>query len=83
MSNNQYENTFKDEQKVTFKNRMSEKELILIDSFLQISLVAKGESDIYPRLLTTMEWDTVAIHVAVILAGARVLIFNLYLRVQE
>jgi hypothetical protein len=39
MSNNQYENTFKDEQKVPFKNRRLEKEQILIGSFLKICLI--------------------------------------------
>jgi len=40
-----------------------EKELISIGSSLKICLVAEGEADIYPRLGSTMEWDTGAAHV--------------------
>jgi len=39
-----------------------EKELISIGSSLKICLIAEGESDIYPRLGLTMEWDTGAAH---------------------
>jgi len=39
-----------------------EKELISIGSSLKICLVAEGEADIYPRLGSTMEWDTGAAH---------------------
>jgi 3'(2'), 5'-bisphosphate nucleotidase len=35
-----------------------EKELVSIGSSLKICLVAEGEADIYPRLGSTMEWDT-------------------------
>ncbi|WP_428087120.1 3'(2'),5'-bisphosphate nucleotidase CysQ [Candidatus Thioglobus sp.] len=46
-----------------------EKELISIGSSLKICLVAEGEADIYPRLGSTMEWDTGAAHVIVNEAG--------------
>jgi 3'(2'), 5'-bisphosphate nucleotidase len=39
-----------------------EKELVSIGSSLKICLVAEGEADIYPRLGSTMEWDTGAAH---------------------
>jgi 3'(2'), 5'-bisphosphate nucleotidase len=39
-----------------------EKELISIGSSLKICLIAEGEADIYPRLGSTMEWDTGAAH---------------------
>ena len=42
-----------------------EKELISIGSSLKICLVAEGESDIYPRLGPTIEWDTGAAHAIV------------------
>jgi 3'(2'), 5'-bisphosphate nucleotidase len=46
-----------------------EKELISIGSSLKICLVAEGEADIYPRLGSTMEWDTGAAHAIVNEAG--------------
>ena len=42
-----------------------EKEIISIGSSLKICLVAEGEANIYPRLGTTMEWDTAAAHAIV------------------
>ena len=39
-----------------------EKKLIEIGSSLKICLVAEGEADIYPRLGSTMEWDSGAAH---------------------
>ena len=35
--------------------------------------VAAGEADLYPRLGTTMEWDTAAGHAILVAAGGRVL----------
>jgi len=46
-----------------------EKELISIGSSLKICLVAEGEADIYPRLGSTMEWDTGAAHAVVCESG--------------
>ena len=42
-----------------------EKELISIGSSLKICLIAEGNADIYPRLASTMEWDTGAAHAIV------------------
>ena len=46
-----------------------EKELISIGSSLKICLVAEGEADIYPRLGSTMEWDTGAAHAIAVESG--------------
>ena len=40
-----------------------------IGSSLKFCLVAAGEADIYPRLGTTMEWDTAAGHAVLLAAG--------------
>jgi len=48
------------------------KELVSIGSSLKICLVAEGEADIYPRLGSTMEWDTAAAHAVVIESGLEV-----------
>jgi 3'(2'), 5'-bisphosphate nucleotidase len=43
-----------------------------IGSSLKFCLVAAGEADIYPRIGTTMEWDTAAGHAVLKAAGGRV-----------
>jgi 3'(2'), 5'-bisphosphate nucleotidase len=43
-----------------------------IGSSLKFCLVATGEADIYPRLGTTMEWDTAAGHAVLAAAGGTV-----------
>ncbi len=43
-----------------------------IGSSLKFGLVAAGEADIYPRLGTTMEWDTAAGHAVLAAAGGTV-----------
>jgi 3'(2'), 5'-bisphosphate nucleotidase len=43
-----------------------------IGSSLKFCLVATGEADIYPRIGTTMEWDTAAGHAVLKAAGGRV-----------
>ena len=43
-----------------------------IGSSLKFCLVATGEADIYPRLGTTMEWDTAAGHAVLLAAGGSV-----------
>jgi 3'(2'), 5'-bisphosphate nucleotidase len=43
-----------------------------IGSSLKFCLVARGEADLYPRLGTTMEWDTAAGHAVLEAAGGRV-----------
>ena len=42
-------------------------------SSLKFCLIAGGEADLYPRLGTTMEWDTAAGHAIVLGAGGQVL----------
>jgi 3'(2'), 5'-bisphosphate nucleotidase len=43
-----------------------------IGSSLKFCLVASGEADLYPRIGTTMEWDTAAGHAVLQAAGGRV-----------
>jgi 3'(2'), 5'-bisphosphate nucleotidase len=43
-----------------------------IGSSLKFCLVATGEADLYPRIGTTMEWDTAAGHAVLVAAGGRV-----------
>jgi 3'(2'), 5'-bisphosphate nucleotidase len=43
-----------------------------IGSSLKFCLVAAGEADLYPRIGTTMEWDTAAGHAVLQAAGGRV-----------
>jgi 3'(2'), 5'-bisphosphate nucleotidase len=43
-----------------------------IGSSLKFCLVASGEADVYPRVGTTMEWDTAAGHAVLVAAGGRV-----------
>jgi 3'(2'), 5'-bisphosphate nucleotidase len=43
-----------------------------IGSSLKFCLVASGEADIYPRIGTTMEWDTAAGHAVLVAAGGSV-----------
>jgi len=43
-----------------------------IGSSLKFCLVASGSADIYPRIGTTMEWDTAAGHAVLVAAGGRV-----------
>jgi 3'(2'), 5'-bisphosphate nucleotidase len=45
-----------------------------IGSSLKFCLVATGEADLYPRLGTTMEWDTAAGHAVLAAAGGKVVI---------
>ncbi len=48
------------------------KEFRSIGSSLKFCLVAAGEADIYPRVGTTMEWDTAAGQAVLMAAGGRV-----------
>jgi 3'(2'), 5'-bisphosphate nucleotidase len=47
------------------------KEFRSIGSSLKFCLVAAGEADIYPRVGTTMEWDTAAGHAVLVAAGGK------------
>jgi 3'(2'),5'-bisphosphate nucleotidase len=46
---------------------------VSVGSSLKFCKVAAGEADLYPRLGTTMEWDTAAGHAILAAAGGRVL----------
>src|SRR5262245_58904019 len=46
---------------------------VSVGSSLKFCKVAAGEADLYPRLGTTMEWDTAAGHAILVAAGGRVL----------
>lgn len=48
-------------------------QLVSIGSSLKFCKVAAGEADLYPRLGTTMEWDTAAGHAILNAAGGRVI----------
>lgn len=41
-------------------------------SSLKLCMVAEGEADVYPRLASTMEWDTAAAHAVVLESGKKV-----------
>ena len=56
----------------TFLANYPVREFRSIGSSLKFCLVASGEADIYPRLGTTMEWDTAAGHAVLAAAGGRV-----------
>ena len=48
-------------------------ERVSIGSSLKFCLVAEGKADLYPRLGTTMEWDTAAGHAVLVAAGGSVI----------
>ena len=47
-------------------------EFLSIGSSLKFCLVAAGRADLYPRIGTTMEWDTAAGHAVLVAAGGSV-----------
>ncbi|MEJ0006834.1 MAG: 3'(2'),5'-bisphosphate nucleotidase CysQ [Steroidobacteraceae bacterium] len=49
------------------------RELVSVGSSLKFCLLAAGEADLYPRMGTTMEWDTAAGHAVLSAAGGHVL----------
>jgi len=52
------------------------KESVSIGSSLKLCLIAEGSADIYPRLGSTMEWDTAAAHAIALESGKKVLRFE-------
>jgi 3'(2'), 5'-bisphosphate nucleotidase len=48
-------------------------QMVSVGSSLKFCKVAAGEADLYPRLGTTMEWDTAAGQAVLVAAGGRVL----------
>jgi 3'(2'), 5'-bisphosphate nucleotidase len=57
---------------VEFLARLGPHELVSMGSSLKFCLVAEGAADVYPRLGTTMEWDTAAAQCIVEVAGGKV-----------
>jgi 3'(2'), 5'-bisphosphate nucleotidase len=57
----------------TYLDRYVVSERVSIGSSLKFCLVAEGKADLYPRLGTTMEWDTAAGHAVLAAAGGKVL----------
>lgn len=58
-----------------YLNKLNIKERISTGSSLKFCLVAEGKADIYPRIGTTMEWDTAAGQIIVEEAGGKVVEF--------
>ncbi len=52
--------------------RLGKHELVSMGSSIKFCLVAEGAADVYPRLGTTMEWDTGAAQCIVETAGGRI-----------
>ena len=48
-------------------------DVVSIGSSLKFCLLASGDADLYPRLGTTMEWDTAAGHAVLAAAGGAVI----------
>jgi 3'(2'), 5'-bisphosphate nucleotidase len=69
---------FNKETKDFIESLGKEYELINAGSSLKLCLVAEGKADIYPRLGSTMEWDTAAAHAVVNGAGKKVFVYNKY-----
>ncbi len=67
---------FTDETKKYIENLGKKYELVSVGSSLKICLVAEGKADIYPRLGSTMEWDTAAAHA--IISGVKKKIVDYY-----
>jgi 3'(2'), 5'-bisphosphate nucleotidase len=57
-----------------YLKRYTVADIVSIGSSLKFCLVAAGEADLYPRLGTTMEWDTAAGHAVLAAAGGTVVI---------
>ena len=55
-----------------FLSRHKVENVVSAGSSLKFCVVAAGEADIYPRMGTTMEWDTAAGHAVLRAAGGRV-----------
>jgi 3'(2'), 5'-bisphosphate nucleotidase len=56
----------------SYLQRFAVAERVSVGSSLKFCLVAAGNADIYPRLGTTMEWDTAAGHAVLLAAGGQV-----------
>ncbi|HYK25932.1 MAG TPA: 3'(2'),5'-bisphosphate nucleotidase CysQ [Steroidobacteraceae bacterium] len=56
-----------------YLDRYAVSERVSIGSSLKFCLLAEGKADLYPRLGTTMEWDTAAGHAVLAAAGGSVI----------
>ena len=61
-----------DEKTLALLQRLPPNQMISAGSSLKFCMVAEGNADFYPRLGTTMEWDTAAAHCVLEAAGGRV-----------
>ena len=61
-----------DEKTLALLKRLPPNQMISAGSSLKFCMVAEGNADFYPRLGTTMEWDTAAAHCVLEAAGGRV-----------
>lgn len=61
-----------DEKTLALLQRLPPNRMISVGSSLKFCMVAEGNADFYPRLGTTMEWDTAAAHCVLEAAGGRV-----------
>lgn len=67
---------FNEETKQYIEGLGKEFELVNKGSSLKLCMVAEGSADIYPRLGSTMEWDTGAAHAVVNGSGKKVINFE-------
>lgn len=56
-----------------YLGRYAVAERVSVGSSLKFCMVAEGRADLYPRLGTTMEWDTAAGHAVLLGAGGQVI----------
>ena len=61
-----------DEKTLALLKRLPRSQMISAGSSLKFCMVAEGNADFYPRLGTTMEWDTAAAHCILEAAGGKV-----------
>jgi 3'(2'), 5'-bisphosphate nucleotidase len=57
----------------TLREKHSAVRIVNKGSSLKICMVAEGTADIYPKIGTTMEWDTAAGHAIVRAAGKNII----------
>ncbi|MBI1173734.1 MAG: 3'(2'),5'-bisphosphate nucleotidase CysQ [Sideroxydans sp.] len=62
-----------DEKTAALLQRLPPNQVVSAGSSLKFCLVAEGKADFYPRLGTTMEWDTAAAQCVLEAAGGRVM----------
>lgn len=60
----------------TYINDLNPYHEISVGSSLKFCAIAEGHADIYPRLGTTMEWDTAAGHAIVLASGGNMITYD-------